>query len=38
MLDKFLTLKIGDFGFARAGDQVSQKKKCDYVYTQTHAK
>jgi hypothetical protein len=22
MLDKFLTLKIGDFGFARAGDQV----------------
>ena len=23
MLDKFLTLKIGDFGFARAGDQVS---------------
>ncbi len=25
MLDKWLTLKIGDFGFARAGDQVCMR-------------
>ncbi len=27
MLDKWLTLKIGDFGFARAGDQVRYGKE-----------